>query len=139
MRKYIPIVLMLVLILTGCKKKGPKPPTTPKPEGPVVAAVQGVKGAVKRYVDAQEMGQLFIYFNYAADGATGRVPGKDVILADVKKADPKLGKLIEDGEIILTGRTDREGLWAYVKDAPKIGGWVLTPNGPERLMTAAEF
>ncbi len=140
MRSFIPLILIVLLVVTGCKPKV-KSPTTPKdPSGgdPVLAAVQGVRGAVKRIVDAKDMEQLAIYFNYAADPATGRAPSKEVILADVKKADPKLGKLIEDGDIILTGIRDREGLWAYVKDAPKIGGWVLTPNGPERL-TAAEF
>jgi hypothetical protein len=137
MRNMIPVALLCLVALSGCKPRV-RPPTTPKPDDPVLAAVKGVKGAVKRIVDAKDMEQLGIYFNYAADGATGRVPGKDVILEDVKKADPKLGKRIDDGDIVLTGVTDREGLWAYAHDVPTIGGWVLTPSGPERI-TAEEF
>src|SRR5947209_5855439 len=141
MRSYITIALLLLTALSGCMSKPrstvPKV-TTPEKEDAFVGGVVGPFRATKRFVDAKDMEQLSIYFNYAADPATGRPPAKDVILADVKKEDPKLGKLIEDGDIILTGIRDREGLWAYVKDAPTKGGWVLTPNGPERL-TAEEF
>jgi hypothetical protein len=135
------MALLSLVALTGCKAKprstAPKA-TTSEQDDPVVGAIVGPMRAAKRIVDAKDMEQLNIYFTNAGDPATGRAPTKDVILADVKQADPKLGKLIEDGDIILTGIQDRDGLWAYVKDAPTKGGWVLTPAGPERI-TAEEF
>ena len=44
----------------------------------------------------------------------------------------------KSGDIILTGATKRESVWAFERKAPTKGGWITTQNGPEEV-TAAEF
>jgi hypothetical protein len=45
-------------------------------------------------------------------------------------------KLVRSGDILLTGITRREGLWAIQRDAILTGGWVVTHNGAEQVDAA---
>jgi hypothetical protein len=136
MRKVLVIALLFALMfaVAGCKKRqaAAKGSTTQAPGGGGLGVVQQVKGAVQRTVTAKELDDLRIYID-TASLASGRMPNKETILKEVKTADRKLGQLIEDGAIVLTGATQREGVWAYEKDAPERGGMVLTSTGVERL------
>jgi hypothetical protein len=136
MRTTTLIALMFVLVLTGCKR-GPRPPTSPKAEDPVVAAVQGVNRAVKRSVTLQEMHDLHLTIEQAY-GEMGMMPTKEFVLDLEKKENRKLYTMLQDGLIVLTGTKVHESVWAYEKDAPTAGGYILSHNGPERLMSAEE-
>ena len=76
------------------------------------------------------------YSVYVVNAESTIKTGKD--LTDRLKANPDardLLKLIDDGVIILTGTTDRQGLWAYEIDADKVGGIILV-SGRARRATA---
>jgi hypothetical protein len=133
------IILLAPLVLLGCMPKKPAVTGVPTTQGggggSVVGAAQGVRGAVQRHVTAVEMHELHLFIeNYSA--ASGSMPSKETILEVVKKESPKLYQMLQDGSIVLTGLQKREGVWAYQKDAPTQGGWILTQNGEERLDAA---
>jgi hypothetical protein len=77
---------------------------------------------------------LHLYMD-TASGVTGKLPDKDTTVAALKmeKGSANLVKAIEDGSLVLTGATSREDVWAYDKDAPVNGGYVLTSNGVDKL------
>ena len=131
MRTIIPIVLVLLVALSGCKPR-PRPPTTTKAEDPVVSMVQGVNRAVKRHVTLVEMHDLHLFIE-TAYGASGKMPTKEFIFDAMKKENPKLFQMLQDGTIILTELQTHEGVWAYDKDARTQGGIVLTHNGASRM------
>ena len=45
---------------------------------------------------------------------------------------------MKGGYILITGKTTRESVWAFERNAPSQGGWIASQNGPEQV-TAAEF
>ena len=139
MKTMIRCIAMVLIFAAGCMPKKPGATSTSAGHsgggGGGGGAVQGVRGAVQRHITAVEMHELHIYIeNYS--GATGRMPAKETILEVVKKENPKLYQMLQDGSIVLTGLQSREGIWAYQKDAPTQGGWVLSQNGEERLDAA---
>ena len=73
-------------------------------------------------------------------GSTGRTPTSQETLAALSQPDgnQKLVSMIRDGTIVLVPTPGDEGLWAYGKEAPTQGGWILTHSQPERI-TAQEF
>ena len=125
-------LLFLLACSAGCYKKRPKPTSPKEPD-----LVQRISGKVKETVTAFEMKDLHLFIEYASSG-TGQMPNNDVIVEYTKKENPKLGKLLDDGTIILTGTKVRESVWAYEKDSETKGGWVITNIGPQK-MTAEEF
>jgi hypothetical protein len=142
-------VTALVLLPAGCRKgpstapvaptnPGPPPKQAAGPTPPPAAggggggAVQAVRGAVQRAVTLHEMNNLRVFID-TASGASGRMPSREEIFASVKQGDPKLAHFLQEGAIILTGATTREGVWAYEKDAPVRGGLAVTATGVERL------
>jgi hypothetical protein len=70
----------------------------------------------------------------------GRVPTYQETWAALNQpgGNPKLVQLIKDGILIMVQNPQDEGLWAYSKEAPTQGGWVLTHSGAERV-TAQDF
>jgi hypothetical protein len=99
--------------------------------------VEKVHAKVKETVNAIEMHDLHLFIT-DMEIAQGKMPSKDEVRAYAKKENPKLSKLLEDGTIVLTGTRTRESVWAYEKDAPTNGGWVITNVG-ESKMTAEEL
>ena len=139
MRTTILIALMCLVALSGCKR-GPRPPTTPKPEDPVVAAVKAVNRAQKRTVNALELRELHLTISDHYLNSGMMMPSKEWIMDTMKKENRKLYDMLQDGTIVLTELKVYEGIWAYEKDAltDANGGFILTHVGPERLTSPEE-
>ena len=138
--KRLLFVALAVVVSAGCKKtpsdagqySGGQNPT-------VMGAAQGVRGAVERIVTAAELHDLHLFMN-TAKLSMGHTPTSQETVEELSKpnGNPKLMQMIKDQKIILMPTPGDEGLWAYAKEAPTHGGWILTHNGPERV-TAQEF
>jgi hypothetical protein len=133
-------LLLVALILTvgaGCRKaKQSAPPADPNaPTGTVLGASHAVRKAVERTVTLNELNNLRLFID-TASGASGRMPTPDEIKAAAQKEDRKLHEFLADGTIVLTGTTSREGVWAYVAEAMKTNGYVVTATGIERMDAA---
>jgi hypothetical protein len=135
MRFSIPTIMALLIGIAGCagKKSTPSSASGSSSGGdPVLGAVQNVRKAAQRAVTQNEMHNLHITME-AASTETGRLPSKDFILRTVQKEDPRLYQALQEGLIVLTEIPTREGIWAYEKDAPTNGGFVISQSGVERL------
>lgn len=124
-----------IVILAGCIPRTKSPTTTSSTGGsssgnldPFFGPVQAGRKGAQNLVTANEMRNIHIFINHAPD-----MPSKEQIMAAMKQEDPKGFQLIQDGQIILTGAKTREGVWAFEKDAPTKGGWVVTSSGPEKM------
>ncbi|WP_157369432.1 hypothetical protein [Zavarzinella formosa] len=138
----------------GCKKAMDKiesAATTPSSSSPapsssgpysgggnptVLGATQAVRGAADRTVTLNELNNLKL-FMYNAYSANGQVPDSRTTF-DLLKEDQKLYNLVKDGLVVLVSNPTPEGVWAYVKEAPTTGGFVVTQQGVER-MTPQQF
>jgi len=102
-------------------------------------AEQAVRGAVVRTVTAAELKDLHLFMTNAKLNL-GRVPTSQETWAEISQptGNPKLTQLIKDGWIVLVPNPQDEGLWAYDKNAPTQGGWILMHSEPRRV-TAQEF
>ncbi|MCX7700143.1 MAG: hypothetical protein N2039_04640 [Gemmataceae bacterium] len=118
----------------GCDAPKLKPTEPTQRAGGLVSQI---KDKAEQMVTAVEMKDLHLFMD-AASAVEGRLPNADVIREAVAKENPQLAKLLQDGRIILTGIRQREGVWAYEKDAPEKGGWIIDQSGP-RQVTAEEF
>jgi hypothetical protein len=135
MRPTILCLLLLFVCSVACKGKKSKESTTSQKE--IGRFEQVAKNVKSNAINGPQMHGLQLHIT-TMELANNRMPSKEEILAYVKKEDPKLSKLLEEGVIVLTGATTREGVWAYEKDAPTNGGWVITGSG-ESKMTAEEL
>jgi hypothetical protein len=82
----------------------------------------GQRGAAK--VDFTQL-QVYIFDHELNNN---RMPTIDETKQILQAEAPNLRKKVDDGVIVLTGTTDRKGLWAYEIDADKAGGIVLMNN-----------
>jgi hypothetical protein len=153
MRSLVVGMAVLCVGLAGCKKSmdnlekqgyesGNSSNSGPYSGGgnPTVGgAAQAVRGAATRIVTAAELHDLHLMMN-TAKLSSGKVPTKQETWDALNRPDgnQKLRSMIQDGSIVLVDNPQEEGLWAYAKEAPTQGGWVLTHGGAERL-TAQEF
>jgi hypothetical protein len=144
--KFRPTIRCLVasaLMLLACGCTPPKlkteaaEPTRRGSNAGTSGLVSQVRQKVEQVVTAAEMKDLHLFMD-AASAVEGRLPNVETIRAAVSRENPKLGQLLQDGSIVLTGIRQREGIWAYEKDAPERGGWIIDQSGP-RQVTAAEF
>jgi hypothetical protein len=120
--------LSAAMVLAGCG------PPTLKPSKPTERAgglISQIHDKVDETVNMIELDDL--YKAIAADELSGQMPTQQAIRDWLKKNNPKLSKLIEDGTIILEFGKSREGVWAYEKNAPTKGGWVITHAGPSKM------
>ncbi len=100
---------------------------------PDQSGLRNAKRAGERLAQQTQFDQLGTIM-FALELQDNRMPTVDGVKADLK-ANPDardLLKLIDDGVIILTGTTDRQGLWAYEVDADKAGGIVLVSGRARR-------
>lgn len=121
---------MICLVLGILSLAGCKPSKEP-------GVVEKVHSKIKESIDAQELHGLQQFIAYH-EVEFSRMPTKNEIVAFAKKENPRLSKLLQDGTIVLTGTKTRDSVWAYEKDAPTKGGWVVTGSG-ESKMTAEEL
>ena len=139
--KLVMLVVALVIGMSGgCKKKKDDEGQYSGGGNPsVMGAAQEVRGAVNRVVTAAELKDLHLFMTNAKL-SQGRVPTSQETWAAISQpgGNPQLTKLIQDGLLVLVPNPGEEGLWAYAKEAPTSGGWVLTHSEPRRV-TAAEF
>lgn len=130
-------IMIGTITLSGCLPKSKSTPTTSSSGGsgnldPVLGPVQAGRRGAQKVVTFKEFEDLKIYLNDASL-VSGRMPTKDEIIAATKQGHPKVYQAIMDGQIVLTGASSREAVWAYQKDAPKNGGIVLTSSGVETM------
>lgn len=162
MRTLMLLAALALVVVTGCKRTLPPPapaPATPAPgtaasghtppsvhapTGVVInpgmsggsgGAVQAVRKAVGRAVTQSEMNNLRTFIEDASL-SSGQMPTKEQILQALQQGARATAKLVEDGDIRLTGTRQREGIWAYTKEAVSTTGEHLVVNGTgvQRMM-----
>lgn len=152
MRFFILCAILAALVSGGCKKKTPP---SPKKEEPVAApapepvdprnsafvpgaGLSNVRQAAKRVVttnDLQQLGTLIFSFELE----NNKMPTASEIKGLLKPDGLNILAAIDEGAIILTGTTDKRGLWAYEVDSDKAGGVIVTgPTPAARRATADE-
>lgn len=153
MRFFTLMLIGATLAAGGCKKKNsaapaPKPneqapapaPIDDRNTAPVAGGgtVQNVRKAAKRAVTMNDMQQLgTLIFSYELEN--NKMPTVSDIKAFLKPDGMNILAAIDEGAIILTGTTDKRGLWAYEVDADRAGGIVVTgPTPAARRATADE-
>jgi hypothetical protein len=109
----------------------------PLPDQPEPPTKPNTGGKPRSVVTDKDMREIWIFID-TASGASGTMPGPDVIYASLIKANSPAAALIKDGSISLTGTRTRESVWAFETAALTQGGWVVSQNGVETL-TAAEL
>jgi hypothetical protein len=95
-------------------------------------AIQNIRKAGQRALtlaDMQQLGQFMTMMQLE----TNQMPKPAAVKEFIRRDAPKLVSLIEDGTIVLTGTSDRSGLWAYEIDADKLGGIGLLAGTPQRM------
>jgi hypothetical protein len=140
MTRLLLFVALTVVVAGGCRKTsadaGPySGGGNPTPEG----AAQAVRQNVKRAVTGIEMHDLHLMMN-TMKLSSGRVPTSQEVMDALGRPDGnrQLLKFIQDGEIVVVPNPPEEGLWAYAKDVPTKGGWVITHTG-EFQATPAQY
>jgi hypothetical protein len=138
MKKFV-LIALACFAAAGCKKAREEPAQSSNQGGSGFGAVQEVRGAVNRVVTAAELHDLHLFMN-TQKLSTGRVPTAQETWQAISgpQGNPKLTQLIKDGILVLVPNPPEEGLWAYDRNAPTQGGWVLTHSEPRRV-TAQEF
>ncbi|MSR54356.1 MAG: hypothetical protein EXS09_13855 [Gemmataceae bacterium] len=139
--KRIVLIALACFAMAGCKKYRDQPVQSNSSDqgGGSGGAVQAVRGAATRTVTAAELHDLHLFMTNAKL-SMGRVPTSQETWAEISQpsGNPKLTQMIREGLIVLVPNPQDEGLWAYDKNAPTQGGWVLMHSEPRRV-TAQEF
>lgn len=152
MRFFI-VFLIAAAMAGGCKKKTAVAPVAKK-EDPVPAApepvdprntnfvqgggaVQNVRQAARRAVTLNDMQQLgTLIFSFELEN--NKLPTASEIKGMLKTDGKSILAAIDEGTIILTGTTNKAGLWAYEIDADKAGGVIVTGPTPAARRASAE-
>jgi hypothetical protein len=164
MRTLILSTALALVVAAGCKKAAPKaaaplppapsapsttasgqtPPAVHAPTGVVInpgisggsgGAVQAVRKAAARAVTQNEMSNIRIFIEEASQ-ASGQMPTQQQVMQALQQTARATAKLVQDGDIILTGTRQREGIWAYTKEPVSVTGEHLIVNGSgvQRMM-----
>jgi len=107
-------------------------PVPDQPESPPKPKTGG-----KTPVTEKDMREVWTFID-TASGASGMMPGPEVIYASLVKANSPAAALIKNGAISLTATQKRESVWAFETEALSRGGLVVSQNGVETL-TATEL
>jgi hypothetical protein len=137
------VVFVLIAAPFGCQNSSESPKAEEKPKlidrNNIAGGgtIQSVRAAPGRILNANDLQQLHIFLE-ASMADSGQLPDKNQIVAQLKSSPDarKLVKDIDDGYIVLTGNRNRESIWAYEKNAPTNGGFVLSNSGVEKLSAA---
>jgi hypothetical protein len=149
MKAYLLFACALALAPMGCKKKTTAPtteptqaPAPPAPAGggntnyvPGGGAVQNVRQAARRTVALNDLHQIGIAITQW-ELENNRMPSASEITNSVLRSYPNLKKLVDEGTVILTGTTNRSGLWAYEVEADTKGGLGLVAGTASRYDAA---
>lgn len=143
MRILFVVVLGVLLGATGCKKK--TQPTSTPTEQPAAAAapvgggntnyvpgagLQNIRQAGRRLVRDNDLKQIGLFITQW-ELENNRMPNINEIKSLVASS-PNLKELIDTGSVILTGTTERSGLWAYEIEADVKGGLGLVAGVSNR-------
>jgi hypothetical protein len=141
MNRVMLFVALILVISAGCRKSydRPEPAAGNQAAGGGFGAEQAVRGAVNRVVTAAELHDLHLFMSNAKL-SMGRVPTYQETWSALNQpgGNAKLVQLIKDGILVMVQAPQDEGLWAYGKEVPTQGGWILTHSGAERV-TAQDF
>ncbi len=148
MRTLLMILLGVAIVSGGCKKKNSAPPVVKKEEPVVVddrntahvpggGTVQNVRKAAKRAVTMNDLQQLGTII-FSMELETNKMPTIEEIKAALKPDGLNLLAAIDEGAIILTGTTNKRGVWAYEVDADKAGGVIVTGPTPAARRAKAD-
>jgi hypothetical protein len=142
MKRLLLFVALTVVVAGGCKKYTSSSEDSSGPSGG--GGLGGDNAAVMAarrvpIVTAIEMKDLHLMMN-TAKLSSGHVPTSQEVWTALNQPDgnSQLRKFIQEGLIIVVPNPPEEGLWAYEKDAPIKGGWIITHNGESRV-SPAEF
>lgn len=148
MRFFILILLGAALVAGGCKKKEKAAAKIEEPAPAPVddrntahvpggGTVQNVRKAARRAVTMNDMQQLGTLI-FSSELETNKMPTVSEIKALLKLDGQHILAAIDEGVIILTGTTDKRGLWAYEIDADKAGGIIVTGPTPAARRASAD-
>lgn len=141
------LAVVATVAVVGCNftVNIPKRPTQPTEEAPPTvddrntnyrpdqSGLRNTKRAADRATMMNDISQLGTLIT-ALDLLNNKLPTKAEIMADLEAnvQARDILKKIKEGVIILTGTTNRDGLWAYEVDADKAGGIVYYGGRAER-------
>ena len=84
------------------------------------------------------MNEVWTVIENFSQANQGKMPKPEIVYSALAMAKASAAELVKNNDIILTGTSKRESIWAYERKAPQQGGWIATQNGPEQV-TAADF
>ena len=134
--------LSTLLLLTGCT------PTTRQSQqqsvettgntalNPPSKFIRKQIASLDRQIIAREFKSLELMLRTLDIESSGTAPAWATVEKELQRTDRNLHSRFVNGEYIYL--ENNRNIWAYHKDAPSIGGPVLTPNGVQ-VMTADEL
>ena len=129
MRILFVVIVGVLLGAAGCKKKTITTATEePTPSGvrgnsnyiPGAGVAVNTLQARKRIITLTDMNQIALAMSQW-EIENNRMPNRNEAYAIVSQY-PNYKKLVDDGDVILTGTNNRSGLWAYEVEADTKGG-----------------
>jgi hypothetical protein len=117
----------------GAPAGQPQPPAPRPPAG-----TPPTTGGSGKMVTKADMNEVWVFVENFSQGNGGKMPTPDWIIGALVKEKAAAAELVKSGDIILTGSTKRESVWAFERKAPTKGGWIASQNGPEEV-SAQEF
>lgn len=143
MRILFVVIVGVLLGSAGCKKKTtPTSATAETPATPATGvrgntnyvpgggAAQNVRQAGRRFVTLTDMNQIALAMSQW-EIENNRMPNYNQAYAIVSQY-PNYKKLVDDGDVILTGTNNRSGLWAYEVEADVKGGVAIVAGTANR-------
>ena len=95
-------------------------------------------GTPGKVVTKEDLNEVWIFIENYSQANQGKMPKPELIYTALVQAKSRAADLVKSNDIILTGATQRESVWAYERKASKSGGWIASQNGTEEV-TPAEF
>jgi hypothetical protein len=141
-RRGVLLLALGMLVMGGCKKRGPDAATEPASGKPPIG---NFIPAVGRHEVSTDLGQISKW--YMIEATTGTVPRGLQDLSDFKRDLPRVYKAIEEGRYVVCWGADpnrapagtTNTVLAYDKDVPEKGGVVAFLDGSIRNVTAQDF
>jgi hypothetical protein len=125
--------MIAALLVIGCG------PPKVKPTKPTERA-GGVISAVHDKIDEAQVMQMMheLHLHVLQEESGGHMPTPDQIRDYANKESPSLKKVLDKGWIIIPDKISRGSIWAYQKDTPEKGGWIVIQAGATKV-SAEEY